>query len=113
MPHPAGTSIGVIHPDFTLLDYGYGHGDDIRTVLRLGNDTIRWDPVCGPHGELRTSEVMNLGYVANVIEDPTREDGCPAVYRAPHHGSGQPDSPRRPRLSRRWGRAILAARLEG
>lgn len=62
---------GVIHPDVTLLDYGCGRGDDLRTLSDLGYDCVGWDPAYRPHGELRASEVVNLGYVVNVIEDPS------------------------------------------
>lgn len=60
---------GVIHPEVTLLDYGCGRGDDVRTLKGLGYDCVGWDPAYHPDGELRTSDVVNLGYVVNVIED--------------------------------------------
>ena len=62
---------GLIHPGITLLDYGCGRGDDLRILSGLGYDCIGWDPAYRPCGELRTSEMVNLGYVINVIEDPT------------------------------------------
>ena len=61
---------GSFHPEVTFLDYGCGRGDDIRTLADLGYDCVGWDPAYRPDGELRTSEVVNLGYVVNVIEDP-------------------------------------------
>lgn len=61
---------GVIHREVTLLDYGCGRGDDVRTLSGLGYDCVGWDPAYRPDGELRISEVVNLGYVVNVIEDP-------------------------------------------
>ncbi|SVD28598.1 uncharacterized protein METZ01_LOCUS381452, partial [marine metagenome] len=60
---------GIIHPDATILDYGCGRGDDLRTLSGLEYDCVGWDPVHRPDGEKRPSEVVNLGYVVNVIED--------------------------------------------
>ena len=42
----------------------------MRTLSGLGYDCVGWDPAYRPDGELRPSEVVNLGYVVNVIEDP-------------------------------------------
>ena len=61
---------GIIHQDITLLDYGCGRGDDVRTLSGLGYDCGGWDPAYRPDGKLRPSDVVNLGYVVNVIEDP-------------------------------------------
>ena len=61
---------GLIHQDITLLDYGCGRGDDVRTLSDLGYDCVGWDPAYRPDGELRPAAVVNLGYVVNVIEDP-------------------------------------------
>ena len=62
---------GLIHREATLLDYGCGRGDDERTLSGLGYDCVGWDPVHRPDGEKRPSDVVSLGYVVNVIEDPT------------------------------------------
>lgn len=61
---------GLINPDATVLDYGCGRGDDVRTLEGLGYDCVGWDPVHRPDAERRKSELVNLGYVVNVIEDP-------------------------------------------
>lgn len=54
----------------TVLDYGCGRGDDVRRLTALGLSTLGWDPVHRSDGQLRESDVVNLGYVVNVIEDP-------------------------------------------
>lgn len=54
----------------TVLDYGCGRGDDLRRLTVVGVAASGWDPVYRPHGELQTSDLVNLGYVVNVIEDP-------------------------------------------
>ena len=61
---------GILAPEATFLDYGCGRGDDVRRLSDQGIDCAAWDPVHLPSGEKRASEVVNLGYVVNVIEDP-------------------------------------------
>lgn len=58
----------VIGSKQTFFDYGCGHGDDVRRLRRDGFDAAGWDPVHCP-GEKRPADVVNLGYVVNVIED--------------------------------------------
>jgi DNA phosphorothioation-associated putative methyltransferase len=53
----------------SLLDYGCGHGEDIELLTAKGIRCRGWDPVFRP-GELGPAEVVNLGYILNVIEDP-------------------------------------------
>jgi DNA phosphorothioation-associated putative methyltransferase len=60
---------GLLHPTATVMDYGCGRGDDVRTLRGLGYDVTGWDPVHQPEGKRRKSDVVNLGYVVNVIED--------------------------------------------
>ena len=55
-------------PD-TLFDFGCGHGDDLRHLTELGFDCDGWDPVHRPDATRRPADVVNLGYVLNVIED--------------------------------------------
>jgi DNA phosphorothioation-associated putative methyltransferase len=54
----------------TFLDYGCGLGADIRGLQELGFDANGWDPVHSPQGPRTESDLVNLGYVLNVIEDP-------------------------------------------
>lgn len=61
---------GLLDPDRTFLDYGCGRGDDVRRLTRQGYDCAAWDPVHRPSGDKRDSDIVNLGYVVNVIEDP-------------------------------------------
>ncbi|MBE9158215.1 DNA phosphorothioation-associated putative methyltransferase [Nodosilinea sp. LEGE 06152] len=56
-------------PDTTYFDYGCGHGADIEYIHRLGLTSSGWDPhfrLDIPH---TPADVVNLGYVINVIED--------------------------------------------
>jgi DNA phosphorothioation-associated putative methyltransferase len=53
----------------TVLDYGCGQGDDIRNLSALGVKCTGWDPQFHPTITIHPSDVVNLGYVVNVIED--------------------------------------------
>jgi DNA phosphorothioation-associated putative methyltransferase len=61
---------GVLGPGQTVLDYGCGRGGDAERLTRQGVDCAAWDPVHRPEGHRRPSDVVNLGYVINVIENP-------------------------------------------
>jgi DNA phosphorothioation-associated putative methyltransferase len=54
----------------TVFDYGCGRGDDLRHLTALGIAAGGWDPVHRPNGERIEADLVNLGYVINVIEDP-------------------------------------------
>jgi len=60
---------GLLNRDTTLFDYGCGHGDDINHLNEQGILSSGWDPVHHPDHERRQADVVNLGYVINVIED--------------------------------------------
>lgn len=62
---------GLFEHDATLFDYGCGRGDDLRTLAALGVDASGWDPAHSPDSAHVASNVVNLGYVINVIEDRT------------------------------------------
>ncbi len=54
----------------TVLDYGCGQGDDVRNLGAFGVRSIGWDPEFHPKNPISPCDVVNLGYVVNVIEDP-------------------------------------------
>jgi hypothetical protein len=60
---------GQLKSGETFFDYGCGLGADVRG-LHLGYMAEGWDPVHAPESEKRLADVVNLGYVLNVIEDP-------------------------------------------
>lgn len=60
---------GYFDGNYSVLDYGYGKGDDIRELAAHGIDVKGWDPVHKPNGLLAPSDIVNLGFVLNVIED--------------------------------------------
>jgi hypothetical protein len=54
----------------TFFDYGCGKGGDVRLLRELGYEASGWDPAHAPNAEKLVADVVNLGYVINVIEDP-------------------------------------------
>ena len=60
--------------DYSVLDYGCGKGDDLRELEAHGIDACGWDPVHHPEGNLINSDIVNLGFVLNVIEDKNERD---------------------------------------
>jgi DNA phosphorothioation-associated putative methyltransferase len=62
---------GFLCQDAVFFDYGCGYGDDIEQVRRLGLAAHGWDPAYRPDDPIFEAEVVNLGYVINVIEDQT------------------------------------------
>lgn len=60
---------GLLTPFTTVFDYGCGRGDDIRRLNQQGVDADGWDPLHRPESKRRSADVVNLGYVVNVIED--------------------------------------------
>ena len=62
--------LGFLDGRYSLFDYGCGHGDDLRILTNLNIAADGWDPVYKPHGARQPAEIVNLGFVLNVIEDP-------------------------------------------
>ena len=69
-----------LNGEFTVLDYGCGKGDDMRELEAHGIDISGWDPVHLPDGDLLNADIVNLGFVLNVIED--REERKETLKRA-------------------------------
>ena len=60
----------LIRHDGTFFDYGCGRGDDLLRLHKMGIPVAGWDPAFFPDEERTPADVVNLGYVVNVIEDP-------------------------------------------
>ena len=61
---------GVILKKHTFFDYGCGHGMDIEALSGLGFEASGWDPAFRPDASKEEADIVNLGYVLNVIEKP-------------------------------------------
>lgn len=60
---------GLIRPDHSFFDFGCGRGGDVTALRGLGIEASGWDPVHSPQAAKHHADVVNLGYVVNVIED--------------------------------------------
>ena len=60
----------VIRSGDSVFDYGCGRGGDVDRLNTLGFRTSGWDPTHAPDAPRREADVVNLGYVVNVIEEP-------------------------------------------
>lgn len=60
---------GLIVLGKTVFDYGCGHGDDVALLRKAGFQSSGWDPSHKRSTEPLPADIVNLGYVVNVIED--------------------------------------------
>jgi DNA phosphorothioation-associated putative methyltransferase len=58
-----------LNGDYSLLDYGCGKGDDVRELEAHGINVMGWDPTHRPDEQMSKHDIVNLGFVLNVIED--------------------------------------------
>lgn len=70
-PFQALAKLDVLNGKFSILDYGCGRGDDLAILDNEGLDAIGWDPNFRPGGTCEARDIVNLGFVINVIEDRT------------------------------------------
>src|SRR5947209_8920382 len=61
---------GLLSKDVTFFDYGCGRGEDVELLTVEGVPCSGWDPAYRPDAPRQEADVVNLGYVLNVIEDP-------------------------------------------
>ena len=62
---------GLLGSDTNFLDYGCGQGGDVARLSTKGISCQGWDPFYRPHAPRHPSDVVNLGYIINVIESQT------------------------------------------
>ncbi|MCS0456393.1 DNA phosphorothioation-associated putative methyltransferase [Vibrio diabolicus] len=60
---------GYLEGNHSIFDYGCGRGDDLRELEAHGLDALGWDPNFQPDNDKVSSDIVNLGFVLNVIED--------------------------------------------
>ncbi|HEV3025168.1 MAG TPA: hypothetical protein VGX76_22005, partial [Pirellulales bacterium] len=60
---------GLLGKDVTFFDYGCGRGEDVELLAVEGIACGAWDPAYRPDAPRVHADVVNLGYVLNVIED--------------------------------------------
>ena len=59
---------GYLDGEHTIFDYGCGKGDDLRELEAHGLSAMGWDPNFRPDAEILEAEIVNIGFVINVIE---------------------------------------------
>lgn len=73
---------GMLNAQTIFFDYGCGQGSDVRGLQALGHTAEGWDPVHRPEVPRREADIVNMGYVLNVIEDPAeRLEALVDAYR--------------------------------
>ncbi len=61
---------GLFTQGCTFFDYGCGQGNDLKLISQQGFVSEGWDPYYRPNAPRIPADIVNLGYVINVIEDP-------------------------------------------
>jgi DNA phosphorothioation-associated putative methyltransferase len=61
---------GILQKRHKFFDYGCGHGMDLEALGGLGYTVAGWDPAFRPKARKEKADIVNLGYVLNVIEEP-------------------------------------------
>lgn len=61
---------GQLRDGESFFDFGCGLGSDVRGLIQIGRPATGWDPVHAAHTAKTPAEVVNLGFVLNVIESP-------------------------------------------
>jgi len=59
---------GFLDGSKTVFDYGCGRGDDLRNLQANNIQASGWDPHYASDNEKQSEQVVNLGFVINVIE---------------------------------------------
>ena len=70
-PMRSALEAGLFLPATTFFDYGCGHGGDVQRLTEQSFTGAGWDPYYQPETPCTAADVVNLGYVINVIENPT------------------------------------------
>ena len=67
---------GYLEGNYSIFDYGCGKGDDIRELQAHELTVQGWDPTYFPDSPKIISDIVNLGFVINVIENPEERAQC-------------------------------------
>lgn len=63
---------GFLDGEHSILDYGCGRGDDLAILQEAQLPAHGWDPYYAPDAHpTEPADVVNLGFVINVIEEPS------------------------------------------
>lgn len=77
---------GLFKEGDSFFDYGCGHGLDVRLITEKGFPSHGWDPHYFPDQPPQPADVVNLGYVINVIEsEPERRAALQNAWSLARH----------------------------
>jgi hypothetical protein len=105
---------GLIKQGTSIFDYGCGRGSDAELLRDLGYTVSAWDPAFFPDERKTNADVVNLGYVLNVIENPRERlevlHDAWAHARHPHrfYADQRPGGAHAGGMPRRWGDHIAS-----
>jgi DNA phosphorothioation-associated putative methyltransferase len=71
---------GFLDGSKSVFDYGCGRGDDLRNLSANEIPAFGWDPHYAPDGVKQQADIVNLGFVINVIEN--RDERAEALQGA-------------------------------
>jgi hypothetical protein len=72
---------GLLQEGATLFDYGCGKGDDLETLKSAGFSVAGWDPHFRSTSTKSPADIVNIGFVINVIENKEeRIDALQGAY---------------------------------
>lgn len=58
----------IFNQNSTFFDYGCGYGGDVKRIAEQGFIGYGWDPYYFPYNHIIAADIVNIGYVINVIE---------------------------------------------
>ncbi len=77
---------GFLDGRYSVFDYGCGRGDDLAALALAGVEGGGWDPHFRPDSPKLEAQVVNIGFVLNVIEDPReRRDALAGAWKLTRH----------------------------
>lgn len=65
---------GFLNGNYSVFDYGCGRGRDMTLLRDLSVEVSGWDPHFFPNNKRQTADIVNLGFVINVIEERSERD---------------------------------------
>lgn len=61
---------GLLTTQTSFFDYGCGYGEDVKFLKKMQFDAAGWDPHYAPDKPKKKAQIVNLGFILNVIENP-------------------------------------------
>ena len=75
----------ILNTDETFFDYGCGRGEDVVGLKKMDFAADGWDPNHSPDAKRLDADIVNIGYVVNVIVEP--QERMEALKNAWGHAS--------------------------